>query len=235
MPGQPNLVATKFTVPDPIQINSDLEAKVTIKNKGGAEAAPFSVVMSVAKSDGTPVTKSDIIAIKNPLAAGATKQVTIPFTVSEAGAYTLTVKVDNSDDVAESNEQDNSAQIDVTAIARPNLTIEAGSFAVVLDQDGYDRLRVVMVNASDVTFGGEWFVRFTWTSGDGTQSGEFGEYALDGPITPGKRVDLDIPVPGIGPGDFVGHVFADSKGQIVETDETDNEDSVNFTNPPPPE
>ena len=102
--GQRNLILSGGTVTETFG--------VTIRNQGGAVNGQFANLVRVTPGD----TEYDLGVVAG-LGAGASLNLTVDLTFDAPGIYTIRVLVDVDDEIAESNETDNIAIIEVTVTA----------------------------------------------------------------------------------------------------------------------
>ncbi len=101
------------------EIPYSIHIKAIVENKGGFEAVPFKVAITVKKK-GSSAGKGEKVDFTDPLTATAVSvpsmgdnqvfPVSFDFPVQEAGTYAITIKVDATDQVDELNEDNNTVQ-----------------------------------------------------------------------------------------------------------------------------
>ena len=137
----PNLIVTKVALgADPWLINTDTALNVTVKNDGSAAAGASYVSALAVTADGNATNdlgQQDVAS----LAPGASTQVAFNANVANATDYTITVTADVYDNVAESNENDNTKSLTASAVDLPNLYIN-GTLAVTPKAAGSDSYEV---------------------------------------------------------------------------------------------
>jgi hypothetical protein len=225
-PALPNLVVTKFvTDADPVVAGIDTSGRVTIKNIGTADAGSFSIGVSWQSDDGLNQGTYSGLPVDG-LAAGDSVQVTVNITLPDPAAVTFTARADTDQTITESNEDDNTGTLAVTAVASmANLLFD--SFTVAPDP----------ANANGYTF--DWVVRNSGTEDvtaliyvntnyvSGTVSGMFEDSSCcthpQPMLAAGDTLDLTT-----GPyyfpesGEFILTSTVDPDDYVPESDETDN-------------
>ena len=139
-PSLPNLVVTKFVAAtDPIVAGAKTDGRVTIKNEGTADAGPFDLGWGFSADEGGGGGGNRPLPVDG-LAAGDSVQLTVDLSLDFGGGYTFTATADSGNAITESNEDDNTATLHVTAISLANLIWPDGGFSVTPDVDlgGYD-------------------------------------------------------------------------------------------------
>ena len=115
-PSLANLVITKFVAAnDPIVVGVKTNGRVTIKNEGTADAGPFELSWGFAGDSGGG--GGNLPQPVDGLAAGDSVQLTVDLSLDFDGGYTFTATADSGKVIAESNEDDNTATLHVTAIS----------------------------------------------------------------------------------------------------------------------
>ncbi|HEY5489187.1 MAG TPA: CARDB domain-containing protein, partial [Candidatus Limnocylindrales bacterium] len=140
-PSLPNLVITKFVAAnDPILVGAKTNGRVTIKNDGTADAGPFALGWGFSADEGGGG-GGNVPQPVDGLAAGDSVQLTVDLSLDFAGGFTFTATADSGNVITESNEDDNTATLHVTAVSEPNLVWPDGGFSVTADtagNGGYD-------------------------------------------------------------------------------------------------
>lgn len=161
-----NLVITKFVAAtDPIVAGAKTDGRVTIKNEGTADAGPFDLSYGFSADDGSSF-GGHVPQPVDGLAAGESVQLTVDLSLDDAGSYTFTATADSDQVISESNEDDNSTTLQVTAISQANLVWPDGAFSVTADtagNGGYDlNYQVHNSGTADTTV--SFNITFEWSS-----------------------------------------------------------------------
>jgi len=209
---------------------------LTIKNTGTVDADSFDVSISYARDDGLGVGASSPYTVDG-LAAGDSVQVTVNLSLADAGTYAFTAQVDVDDVVAESNEQDNTKTLSAIAVSLPNLAWGPDGFTVFPDLTGNGKYQFGM----DIADTGTADVNDAFQVGfhyyvDPAGSGTLDPFdcCTDGPILAGSARSFGLGLSrgiSLDPGHYVIYATLDSKGNIAETNEDDNEDQFTIDVP----
>lgn len=108
----PDLTVAFKTVPSELVEDETYTIEVEVSNIGEEDAGAFSVAL---EADGVTIGSVDV----RKLAAGSSKALQFSWTPEEAGTYTLKATVDPLDEVVESDETNNTAQVTVTVEKKP--------------------------------------------------------------------------------------------------------------------
>lgn len=226
-PAQANLIVSKVaTKADPFLTGVDTQIDVTIKNVGNAEAGSFSIGVSYLRDDGLGQgTQSG--APVDGLAAGKSVRVAVNYTLPDPGAVTFTATVDIGDEVAESNEDDNTGTLSVTAVAAlPNLVIDSFTMQPDPENPGDYRSDYEVRNSGTADLTQPFQVAYTWA----LASGGVGSFDGDSCCTHPQPVLAAGQTAGIthsalhfpSSGTYIVTIAADPANEISESDETDN-------------
>ena len=232
-PSLPNLVITKFVATtDPIVAGAKAEGRVTIKNIGTADAGQFDFGWGFSGDSGGG--GGNVPQPVDGLAAGDSVQLTVSLSLDFPGGYTFTATADANKVITESNEDDNSATLHVTAISEANLAWPDNGFTVQANPDGGYALFYQVLNSgtADVTI--SFKISFEWSS-DGGTTGEFPavDCCSGGPGTPvgiaagdtsaeHSITGIDFPAAGT----YTVVATLDSTDVIPESSEDDNTSTV---------
>ena len=237
----PNLVISNVALgADPWLINTDTPLAVTVKNDGSADAARFYVGAKAVTADRNTINDLGQQNVAS-LAPGASTQVAFNANVTNATDYTITVVADVYNDVAESNENDNTKKLSATAVDQPdlpNLVFAPNGFTMTPDANpaqGYD-INMVIANTGtvDVTIG--FNVSFTWDTG--AASDTFDPYQCctteGGPVIVAGATHGNVSNGGYhfpAPGAYQVYAVLDSDDVIHESNENDNKAEYDVTVP----
>jgi hypothetical protein len=226
----PNLVVSKLALgADPWLINTDTPLKVTVKNDGSADAASFYVGAQADTTDGQHSFQFAEISVAS-LAAGASTQVAFNANVSNAADYTITATADFYDDIAESNENDNTKQITATAVDLPNLYVE-GSLTVTPPTAGSDIYEVAFTIGNNGSADAVDPVFYIFAYDSASTKYDLARHDLTHSVSAGATDPITNGVRFPASGGYTVYVLLDPDDTIVESDETDNEAYLAITVP----
>jgi hypothetical protein len=226
--GQANLVIAKFSADaDPFVAFVDTRGRVTVKNIGSADAGSFSIGVSYERDDGLGYGSYSGVPVDG-LDAGDSVQVEVDLSLQDTGAITFTAKADADGAIGESNEDDNTATLSVTALkAQANLVFDSFSLTVdTLNAGGYGlNYRLRNSGTANVTDFIE--ISFTWAASFSGDTGTFPEqqccYAHGPTFVPGDSMGESYgPVYFPQADSYVVTAAADPANDIQESDESDN-------------
>lgn len=237
----PNLIVTKVALgADPWLINTDTPLNVTVKNDGSAAAGASYVSAQAVTADGNTTNDLGQQNVAS-LAPGASTQVAFNANVANATDYTITATADFYDDIAESNENDNTKEIKATAVDvpdLPNLVFAPNGFTMTPDADpalGYD-INMVIANTGTVDVTNQFNVSFTWDTA--AASGSFDPYQCctteGGPVIAAGATSGNVGASGNhfpAPGAYKVYALLDSDDVIHESNENDNQAEYDVTVP----
>ena len=223
-PALANLVVSKFVSDDDeFTVGVPSQVRITIKNEGLADAAPFD--LGISFTDGVGGGGMTPTAVDG-LAAGESVQLPIVISPLAAGNLTYTATADARNVVPESNEDDNTATLSESVMeALPNLVFD--SFTLTPDElnaGGFD-ITFVVGNAGRTDVNGLFEVGFTWaaaTGGIGALTEVQCCYA-DPKLSPGATSQSgESPVFFPSSGTYIVTAALDASSEVGESDETDN-------------
>ena len=228
-PAMANLIITKFiTDAEQIVAGAHTNARVTVKNDGTADAAPFDIGVGYGRDDGLGVGGYSPVPVDG-LAAGESVQVTVSISLDDAGAVTFTATADSGDVITESNEDDNSSTLSKTAVSLPNLAWGAKAFAATPYPGGvsgydldYDILNTGTADVTQIIA-----IEVAYSSADGTTGTFGGQYCCDIYQPPvlgaGKEQTHGVGIYNFPrPGTYSMVATLDPDNAIAESNETDN-------------
>ena len=228
-PAMPNLVVTKVALgADPWLINTDTPLAVTVKNDGSAAAARFYVSAEADSADGLHFDQLSAVSVDS-LAAGASTQVAVNANVADAGDYTITATADPYDDIAESNENDNTKQIKATAVDLPNLLptdLSGGPDNMVADSYVFE---YTISNTGSAAADNFSVLTFDYAP-DGTMD-TIDHFVVTTPLAPGDHLLENYDVNATQSGTYRVYTSIDSDNTVTESNETDNEAEMGVTMP----
>ena len=233
-PSLPNLVIAKFVAAnDPIQAGVKTNGRVTIKNEGTADAGPFDLGWGFSADEGGGGGGNRPQPVDG-LAAGDSVQLTVDLSLDLGGGYTFTATADSGNVIAESNEDDNSATLHVTAVSDVNLVWPEGAFSVTPDVDlgGYD-LNFQAQNTGTAPTTMSFSIGFAWSSSLASGTFPSEDCCFGGPgtveILAAGALSTQYAVQGYSfpsPATYTVVATLDSTNIIPESDETDNTATV---------
>lgn len=227
-PAAPNLVVSKFVLgADRLLVGVATDLRITIKNTGTADAGSFDLALGFSNDSGGGGGFSPMPV--DGLAAGDSVQLTRSINIDVAGNDTFTAEADADNVIAESNEDDNTKTLSVTAVSLPDLAFVGNGFQVVDDQTGngtYEMdMDIVDYGPADVT--DQFNIGFTYYFGASGMA-TFDPFQCctteGGPVlVSGSSRSQGVGGFHFDPGDYIVYANLDSDDTIVETDETNNE------------
>ncbi len=136
----PDLTIPSFTVtPSQVTPGDILTVAITVKNKSTASAPASYVALFATGADATDLLNAAGPAVLNggPLGAGASKTLTLSFTVPAIppGSYALWAKADPDHQIAESREYNNGSVVRTLVIVSPSPTPTATLFVATNGSD----------------------------------------------------------------------------------------------------
>ena len=233
-PSKANLVITEFVaITDPVAAGGKAQARVTIKNEGTADAGSFDLAHGFSADDGSSV-GGTVPQPVDGLAAGDSVQLTVDISLDTAGAYTFTATADVNKAVDESNEGDNVATLKVTVVDLVNLAWPEDQFTMVREANGSYDINFRVLNSGTVSSNTDFSIGLAWSS-DG-HSGTFPTMPCCGQILVAGSFSDAFSVPGFAfpePGTYTVTATLDLDNVIPESDETDNQTTLDVTVPDP--
>jgi CARDB len=231
---EPNLVVSKFALDaDRIVAGQATDAKVTIKNAGSGDAGESTLAISYVDDTGASGTMPQVDLDAIP--ANGSVQLRVPLTVDHAGIYTFTAEADWFDDVPESGEDDNSAELQASAVSLPNLAFAPDGFSFSLDpfpQNGYD-VNLVIANTGTAGVVDAFKVGLTYYTG-AADTGTLEPYDCctyeELPIIGAGGATGQLSMGGyhFTPGDYRIYAFLDDGRVVDESNEDDNEQQLDL-------
>ena len=236
-PGKANLVPTKLVLdPESPQPGEEIEATLTVANKGGTEASlPVAGVLGLTTADNDEALSVVNFTGFSALAPGDSVDVSAIFTIVDAGSYRVFAIVDADEAVAESNEDDNRLVANVDTVTAPNLSVPLQGFYIHQKDDGSGGYEAVLVydNSGTEPLDAPFQVKLFYYTEAGDQ-GDWGTFDVEQiQLAPGftltQKFDIDVRQPG----SYLAYALLDPDDTVVETNEDDNEARFDFTAPAP--
>ena len=205
----------------------------TVKNTGSVDAGNFQVVVVYSLSGSNDQTAFANAQTVTGLAPG--KSVALDFygVVNQGGDYVFAATADSADEVTESNEGDNTRTLKISTADLPNLAFDSEGIILATCIGGPDwnvqfDFGVNNIGTAPVTQPFE--VSIKWYLG-GTSSGTLDPAKIDAPLAPGEGNLPEFCRMLPGPGKYQLDLSIDSGNVIDESDETDNDISVDWNIP----
>lgn len=228
-PALPNLAVSKFiTDADHLIVGQNASARVTVANDGSADAGKFNLSISfTGGGDGGGGGGGSLPTVVDGLAAGDSVQVTVKIASFEPGDLTYTATADSGNAIAESNEDDNTATLSLSAVALPNLAWGPAGFSVSRypGQDGWE-LDVDVKNDGAADDVDNFAISFAFSSG--TASGTFPDLSCCNEYGPPSLAVGGHQTEGVGifqfptSGTYTVTATLDSGNKVTESNESDN-------------
>jgi hypothetical protein len=228
---KPNLVISKFSVDeDPVLVGTSATLTATVKNTGSGDAGPFYAEIDLT-ADGQPDTVFQSKSVEGGLAAGETADVTVSINPTEAAEMRFVARADVGDQISEANESDNEKALKIAVQGIGNLNVPYDGLAVTADPQvpGSYNFQFVLTNTGISAVVGRMGVKFFGYSAAGNYV-EWGTVGYDVNIAPDGVYSRPTAF-NVDPGSYRAYALIDPDNTIPETDEDDNEASIDFTAP----
>jgi subtilase family serine protease len=160
----PNIAVTGFvSITDRILVGAQSSGRVSLLNDGPLEVGQFYVGVTWVGADGLSQGFSSPVSVGG-MVPGQSLDITVDLSLSDPGDVIFTASADTDNVLQESNEEDNTKTLSITAVSLPNLTFgmaefditDAGSTPSGIDQNGvpifsnYWEFTLVVRNAGSV-------------------------------------------------------------------------------------
>ncbi len=231
---KPNLKVYKFeAVQEPVTVGNAAPLKADIINYTDTAAGQFGVQFVIAQP-GQEEVILDSQVVDRGLAAGAATTLTLSFTPDTAGKVRLIARVDPIDQVSESDESDNETVLEIDVVQNDvNLTLPNDGLTVSTAGDPAAPkaylFTISMTNSGQSTVTGPMSVKYFGYNAAGDYV-EWGTFDFDIDLAPGAPFNQQVAW-SVEPGTYRAYALADSTEVWAETNEDDNEASVDFTAP----
>jgi hypothetical protein len=230
---KPNLRVQKLE-PDqlPVVVGAPATFTADITNFADTAAGPF-VVEFVLAGDGQDDLVLDTYLV-DALAAGAATQRSTSITLNVPGGVRVIARVDAFDQVAETDESDNERVLEVIVEQNSiNLTVPSDGLTVTSagnpDAPNSYLFTISMTNSGQSRVVGTMTVHYFGYNAN-QEEVDWGTFDFDLDLAPGDPFNQLI-ARTVEPGSYRAYALADSGEVWPETDETDNEATVDFTAP----
>ncbi len=218
-PARPDLVVDSVTfTPSAPTLGTMLTFSVVVRNQGNAAAGTFTV-----RLQGAGPSQDRTVA---SLAAGATTTLSFSLPLSTS-PETFTATADALNQVAESNEGNNTRQVTVTAVqpALPDLVVESVAYTPASPTVGTTLTFTITVANIGGASAGLFYIELRGLAGT--------QYASVSALPPGSRVTVTLQLP-LSAASETFTITADATGRVAEANETNNTHRVTVTAVQPP-
>jgi hypothetical protein len=236
----PNIAITGFvSITDRLLVDADSVGRVSLLNNGPLEVGQFYVGVTNISEDGLTQGFSSPVSVGG-MVPGQALDVTVTLGVHETGNFTFTAAADTDNVLKESNEDDNTRALAISAVSLPNLAFAVDEFKITdtgsfptgaLDQNGqlvfnnYWEFTLVVVNTGSVA-SPPYSLRGYYYDAAGQVVDNV--VPFDESIPPGGRAAREDFMESVGTGTPPDRVYLelDPGDDVEEFDETDNQASV---------
>jgi hypothetical protein len=233
---RPNLVITRFDKdPGSILVEQPFGYSVTVRNVGNADSGPSEGAVQENNSDDGvkgPFDPFDVPALK----VGKSTTVDISVTLPKEGNWKLTAIADWKEAIDESNEKDNSRDLDVKVVSGlPDFAWFKDGLSVFdkfdVTADGHKiELEATFQNVGTAIYSSSLIsISVKWYRDEDSASGDLTPFSYGDDLEPGTQVTLSkidyLP----GPGTYKFYAYLDDGRVIDELSEDNNETSADLT------
>lgn len=233
----PNIAITGFvSTTDQVLAGAPSTGRVSLLNNGPLEVGQFFVGITWVGADGLSQGFTSPVSVEG-MTPGQSFDVTVDLSLSDPGDVIFTAKADTDDVLKESNEEDNSKTLSITAVSLPNLKFSAAEYKL-------DALNTI---PNGIDQNGQLIYDYIWTFTVGIQNTgsaatatyQIGLYYLDAggqrieepvvpfdtPLQPGGNLSYEFNEPVLQDTTRL-YLELDPLDDIVEFDESDNDSSA---------
>lgn len=234
-PANANLVVTGFELDDNyILVETSTPFIVTVKNVGTADAGPFSVaVLETNLVDGVTA-NADPKTVESGVRAGKSVRLSMDISVPKPGYWKLTATADSDDAIDESNEDDNTRDLNAKVLrGLPDLVWVDNGFTMTPSQTTAGDFEVGVHyrnKGTDDLAQTPAFVGITWYRDEDGASGDLDPFPIIDLEQGGEQTysgTRHLP----GPGSYTVYALLDRDHVLNELSSDNNETSVRVTVP----